>query len=179
MERDKEFFNDHKIIVVDIETTGLSPKNGQIIEIGIAEVDINRGTIEPVFSEVMHERPLTDKEFDAWIFGNSTLETQDVVESLNIDEFRGQLEHIFEKYKWYTAYNAGFDTKFLKAAGFVLPRQAKCLLEFSREKLNLRIYSAEKVHQHLFNHNGKESHRGLNDAIWEGEILLKLLGHGD
>ncbi|MFW9950049.1 MAG: hypothetical protein ACFFKA_07985, partial [Candidatus Thorarchaeota archaeon] len=44
-----------KIAIVDIETTGLKPNNGLIVEIGIVELDIETGATKILFNSAIKE----------------------------------------------------------------------------------------------------------------------------
>ncbi|NHJ24603.1 MAG: hypothetical protein EAX89_08510 [Candidatus Lokiarchaeota archaeon] len=53
-----EFIDDersHKIAVLDIETTGLKPDNGLIVEIGIVELDLKTGATKILFESIIKE----------------------------------------------------------------------------------------------------------------------------
>ena len=64
---------ENKILVVDIETTGLDKVKDCIVEIGAAEIDLKTGIITGVFNSLCREKHLTAKHRDAWIFSNSDL----------------------------------------------------------------------------------------------------------
>lgn len=93
-------------VIVDLETTGLSPKNGEIIEIGAIKV-INNEVVDKMDVFVKPSRPLT------WFTTNLTGITNEMVdeglstkEALKVfDEFSSGMKLM--------AHNAKFDMGFL------------------------------------------------------------------
>lgn len=93
-------------VIVDLETTGLSPKNGEIIEIGAIKV-VNNEVVDKMDIFVRPSRPLT------WFTTNLTGITNEMVdegfstkEALKIfDEFSSGMRLM--------AHNAKFDMSFL------------------------------------------------------------------
>jgi hypothetical protein len=171
-----------KLLVVDLETTGVF-NTDVIVEIGIALVDTDEKTIELVF-----DKPVKANGFDAtkhkhsWIFKNSSLKLEDVDNAGLLEDYRAELQDLFDKYKM-TAYNKGFDVRFLKAAGFTLG-DSKCLMESTSQYLvfenkdgKKRKPSFEEVYNQFFGDDGKyvEKHRGGADAFDEGRLLLHLV----
>lgn len=93
-------------VIVDLETTGLSPKNGEIIEIGAIKV-VNNKVVDKMDVFVKPSRPIT------WFTTNLTGITNEMVdeglstkEALKVfDEFSSGLRLM--------AHNAKFDMSFL------------------------------------------------------------------
>lgn len=93
-------------VIVDLETTGLSPKNGEIIEIGAIKV-VNNKVVDKMDIFVKPSRPIT------WFTTNLTGITNEMVdeglstkEALKVfDEFSSGLRLM--------AHNAKFDMSFL------------------------------------------------------------------
>ena len=96
-------------VIVDLETTGLSPQNSEIIEIGAIKV-VNNEVVDTMDVFVRPSRPLS------WFTTNLTGITNEMVEEgLNceealrvFDEFSGDLRLL--------AHNAKFDMSFINMA---------------------------------------------------------------
>lgn len=48
-----------KILIIDLETTGFSPKSSFIVEVGIVELDISNGEKKILFDQVCWEKGIT------------------------------------------------------------------------------------------------------------------------
>ncbi|MDD2999466.1 MAG: hypothetical protein PHV05_10435 [Candidatus Riflebacteria bacterium] len=59
-----------KIAIVDIETTGFLPK-GLILEVGIAELDLETGNAIPIYDKLVKESGFSEEHNSSWIFKNS------------------------------------------------------------------------------------------------------------
>lgn len=99
---------DDSFVIVDLETTGLSPKNGEIIEIGAIKV-VDNEVVDTMDIFVKPSRPIT------WFTTNLTGITNEMVdeglstkEALKVfNEFCGDMRLM--------AHNAKFDMSFLDA----------------------------------------------------------------
>lgn len=93
-------------VIVDLETTGLSPKNGEIIEIGAIKV-INNEVVDKMDIFVKPSRPIT------WFTTNLTGITNEMVdEGLNIKEALKVFDEFSDGMRL-MAHNAKFDMGFL------------------------------------------------------------------
>ena len=93
-------------VIVDLETTGLSPKNGEIIEIGAIKV-INSEVVDKMDIFVKPSRPIT------WFTTNLTGITNEMVdEGLNIKEALKVFDEFSDGMRL-MAHNAKFDMGFL------------------------------------------------------------------
>jgi DNA polymerase III epsilon subunit-like protein len=69
-----------KILIIDIETTGFTPKTGKIVEIGIVELDLANGEKKIIFDQVVHESGITIEELEkSWIVKNSSLTVEMII----------------------------------------------------------------------------------------------------
>jgi DNA polymerase III epsilon subunit-like protein len=69
--------------VVDLETTGLSAKD-QVVEIGVAKVNLERGEVRKFYHSVIgHD----DIDHNSWIFHNSDLKYEEVKEATNANRY--------------------------------------------------------------------------------------------
>jgi DNA polymerase III epsilon subunit-like protein len=172
-----------KILVVDLETTGFWPSD-VIVEIGICLVDTEAKTIELVFDKVVKEDKFNEKKHkNSWIFKNTDLTVEDVVNARPLSDYKDKIQGLFDKYKM-TAYNKSFDIRFLKKAGFVMD-DVKCLMktatkysEYKDKNGNVKKPSVEEIYTQFFMKDGEtyiEEHRAGADAIDESKILLRLV----
>lgn len=181
------YLEENSIILIDIETTGFNPKTSCILEIGICKLDLNSGKIERLFDETIQEPKFTPKDANAWIFKNSNLRYEKILESKPLSYYRNEIQAIFDKYPA-TAYNKKFDFDFLKNRGFII-KELPCLMLSVTNIIKLpprkrgTLYkwpSVEESWNYFFqNEPYVELHRGLDDAEHEARIAYRMftLGH--
>jgi DNA polymerase III alpha subunit (gram-positive type) len=173
-----------KLLVVDIETTGFYAQSDAIVEIGIALVDTVTKKIELVFDNVIkHDKFNSKRHKNSWIFQNTTLTVEDVENAKPLDDYKEELQALFDKYKM-TAYNKSFDLRFLKAAGFQM-NDVKCLMqtatqysEYKDKNGKTKRPSVEEIYNQFFMKNGEiyvEEHRAGADAKDEAKIMLHMV----
>lgn len=93
-------------VIVDLETTGLSPKSGEIIEIGAIKVENNK-VVDKMDILVRASRPLS------YFTTNLTGITNEMMsEGLSIDEALNVFDEFSSGYRL-MAHNAKFDMSFL------------------------------------------------------------------
>lgn len=175
-----------KILIIDIETTGLSHKN-KIVEIGIVELNIINGEKRILFSELCHETGITLKEVEnAWIVQNGYITVDEIRHSKNLLFWKPQIQAILDAYpRGATAFNNSFDFGFLINRGFRFTRKLQCPMIFStpicklpqrRAGNGFKWPSAQEAYNYFFPSNKyKELHRGADDAFHEAEIVFKLI----
>ncbi|MFX1499990.1 MAG: exonuclease domain-containing protein [Promethearchaeota archaeon] len=179
-----EEFKDVKktsIIVLDIETTGLSPQCDMICEIGICLLNLETGKINPHFSKVCQEK---NKEFDehSWVFQNSDLTFEDVINAPYFSEFQKEIQNLFNLEIPITAYNQQFDFGFLEYRGMKIPNKfwdpmlkLTPILKIPGFYQKYKWPSVQEAWNFFFgtNNNYHEAHRALDDAMHEAQILFK------
>ncbi|HKI78967.1 MAG TPA: exonuclease domain-containing protein [Ignavibacteriaceae bacterium] len=159
--------------VVDTETTGLSPRSNNIIEIGLVKISrlkvvetyhsmINPGRSIPYF--ITNLTGISDDDvYDAPFF-------EDIAEE--IIEFIGE--------KVIAAHNLSFDKSFLRyefrSVGKELPTNSEvCTLKLARKLYPaLKSKSLGSVCSHLKLKNSG-AHRALSDAEVTGKALIKMI----
>ena len=107
-----------KILCFDVETTGLSREEDEILQLSIVD-----GTGKTVFNEYI--KPTRHESWDGAeaIHGISP---SDVADKLTIEEYRDNLNAIFKDVQLLVGYNnIYFDNAFLKEAGIQIPEDAK------------------------------------------------------
>lgn len=163
-------------VVVDVETTGLSPRNGgRVIEIGAVAIErgeivaelgtlISTGTaisygayqVHGISEQMLAGKPAPD---EVWPI---------------VREFIGDALLI--------AHNSPFDSSFIlqefALLGQKLPNRWDCTLRLSRKKLpHLQNHRLETVARHLLGAIPSDCrlHRALDDARITAQIWLKLM----
>ena len=187
------------IYVLDTETTTTTFRpvpNGHVVEIGIAEVNLEEHTVQPYYSDILTVKKMVKgkKKIDpeAWVFKNTTLTVEEVENGKDPEEIAIKLADMLKGCEL-TAFNQSFDQLMLKRDlpqlhdavvwGQDLMLQADNLSSIPRTKAPPCYPNAENTYNHLCKDdpahiNGKEEHRALSDAIMEGYILLALYDRG-
>lgn len=186
---------DKTIIVLDIETTGVSKYESKIVEIGIVKLNLETGQVSELYNSLIREDGFdlshTEGKF-GWIFRNSDLSFNDVCNAPSLESQRSLLQTIFNQYKA-TAYNKRFDFDFLINRGFVI-NELPCPMIIATPLLKLTDYnfddndnvyefqkwpSVEEAWSYFFEFSEyKEAHRGLDDAFHEAQIVMELFKIG-
>jgi DNA polymerase III epsilon subunit-like protein len=173
-----------KLLVIDIETTGLDIETDSIVEIGAALADTDTKEIKLVFDKVVKDKywnPQLHKK--AWIFETSDLTFEQVESAISLDSVFDELQNLITTYDT-VAFNLKFDEKFLTRNGFVFNKK-KCLMEavknyviFKNDAGRTVKPSVEEIYNHFFvdgNEKYVEKHRGGSDAIDEAKIMLHMI----
>ena len=158
-------------VVFDIETTGLSPVNDEITEIGA--VKIVDGTICDTYSQLVNPgRPIPDKIVQLTGITDAMVADKPGIDTVLPEflDFCGEATVV--------AHNASFDTGFIRqkasARNLVFSNKIMDTLRLSRElfpqhsKHSLGVV-AERMEVSLENH-----HRAVDDATATAEIFLKF-----
>jgi DNA polymerase-3 subunit epsilon len=170
-----------KIAIIDIETTGFVAATDAILEIGIVLVDTDTKEIKKIFDHVVYDENFDKKiHGKSWIFENSNLKLKDVLNAEPLENYREDLQGIFNKYH-VTAFNKSFDLRFLRSRGFRLT-DITCIMKSCKsygivlyESGTVKSPSVEEAYASLFpDEHYVEEHRGGDDAMHEAKILLKL-----
>jgi DNA polymerase-3 subunit epsilon len=164
-------------VVVDVETTGLSPRHGhRVIEIGA--VALEEGMVVEEFTTLIDAGVPIPYEVQA-IHGI----TDEMLEGQPKPEAILPMFHAFIRDSVLVAHNAPFDIRFLRhefaRLGMGLPHPHLCTLELSRRRLpRLTDHTLETVYLHLFPEAGlhRQNHRALDDARMAAKIWLRLAG---
>jgi len=172
-----------KIAVVDIETTGFSPDYDKIVEIGIVELDLSDGSTRVLFDKVILEDDFNESCENAWVFNNSDLTFDEVLNNgTPIEDERLNLQIIFDSYH-VTAFNSAFDIGFLQKRGFAIPRTTPCIMKSATPVVGIfdsrgrnKWPSVEEAWHHFFpDEPYAEKHRAADDALHEAKILYKMI----
>ena len=167
----------YRHVVVDLETTGLSPRQGhRVIEIGAVAVE--NGAVVEDFTSLI----------DA---GVSVPPVVQAIHGITDEMLAGQpkpeevlpLFSAFIANSVLVAHNAAFDVRFLRhefaRLKMGLPNRHVCTLEMSRLRFpRLPDRTLETVYLHLFHDAAfiRQNHRALDDARMTARIWLRLTG---
>lgn len=162
-------------VVVDLETTGLSPRQGhRVIEIGAVAVE--SGAIVGEFTTLIDARVPVPPVVQA-------------IHGITDEMLMGQPppEEVLPRFRAFladsvlVAHNAAFDIRFLRhefaRLKMGLPNRHVCTLELSRRRLpRLSDHTLETIYLHLFPDVGlhRQNHRALDDARMTARIWLKM-----
>ncbi len=176
------FINEKTIAVVDIETTGFSHQKDCIVEIGICELDLNSGVCRELFNKIIKEDHFSSHHQKSWIFENSDLKYEDVLNAKPLTVYKKDLQNIFDKYSA-TAYNRKFDFDYLINRGFII-RKLPCPMIVATDILKLhpkkvgKRYKWPKVEEawiyYFPNKECIEEHRAYDDTLHEALIVYEM-----
>ncbi|MBL4746675.1 MAG: 3'-5' exonuclease [Flavobacteriaceae bacterium] len=176
-----------KIIVLDIETTGLKPRFDEIVELGMVSLDLETGEITTLFNQLFCPEKVTDLKIqNSWIVSNGFIEMDAISNAKPLSDYKHEINAILAPYKGkVTAWNRKFDAGFLKAAGFDLGTDLICPMIASTGYFKIDGFygykwpKAQEAWDILFPTVKKtEEHRGLDDAIMEAKIIFELTQRG-
>jgi len=158
--------------VVDIETTGGSPKTEKITEIAIYIFD--GGKVIDEFVSLVNP----EKNIPYYITALTGISNEMVADAPKFFEIAKKIVEITEE-KILVAHNASFDYKFIKAEfkalGYDYTRENMCTLRLSRKLLpGHRSYSLGKLCADL-DIEIRDRHRASGDALATVELLDMLL----
>ncbi|HEC36968.1 MAG TPA: 3'-5' exonuclease [bacterium] len=172
----------NSIIVVDIETTGLYYEEDSIVEIGICELDLDSGECSELFNQLIRERDFSSKYQNAWIFKNSDLIYEDILNAKPLKVYKKELRKIFKDYPA-TAYKKRFDFDFLTNRGFKI-KELPCPMIIATNILKLpprkggTVYKYPTVEEtwnfYFPDKKYTEKHRAYDDAVHEALIVYEM-----
>ena len=90
---------DKELLVLDIETTGFSPANDFILELGIVKLNLTTGEITNLFDRVFKDPNLTAKHRKSWIFVNGFMHVDEIRNALPLDNYREEIQSILNPLK--------------------------------------------------------------------------------
>ncbi len=170
-----------RLIVFDLETTGLSPKNGDLV-IEIGAVAIENGRLTDEFQSLIRiDRPIPWHASRVHGISNKMLVGQPPATRI-FPEF-----HRFIDQSPLIAHNAAFDLRFLNhefsQLGLTLENHHYCTLKLSRRNYpHLRSHKLENLAKHLLGPAATKNlhlHRALDDARLTAKIWLEMMNQGE
>lgn len=158
--------------VIDVETTGLSPKHERLTEVAI--IIVEEGKVVDEFSSLLNP----EKKIPYRITQLTGINNQMVQEAPHFFEIAKQIVQMTEGCI-FVAHNASFDYRFIQAEfaryGFDYQRRLLDTVKLSRKLMpGFRSYSLGKLTSQL-GIQIKDRHRALGDAMATAELFIKLL----
>jgi len=175
-----------KILVIDIETTGLNFEKDLILEIGIVELDLDNGNIIELFNSLIKEPEFNQNHYSSWIFQEDYIKKEEYFSAPPIQDVFDEIQKILDNY-YVTAFNKEFDLTFLRKKGFQISLEFPCIMKVSARVMKIPSirngYKWPKMQQdyNFFFPEAKytECHRALDDAYHEAQIINKLFIEGN
>ncbi|MDR2267519.1 MAG: 3'-5' exoribonuclease [Christensenellaceae bacterium] len=170
--RDKKIPNliNKEIVVFDFETTGLTPGEAEIIEIGAVKI-INAELVETFSSFVRPKNKIPPAITELTGITENDVRTAPEWREIVGDFFK------FTKDVTLAAHNAKFDMLFLRhfseSIGYAFNNDVIDTLALAQSKLNLSNYKLGTILKHLGIHN-PAAHRAIHDAISTAKMLIRL-----
>jgi DNA polymerase-3 subunit epsilon len=178
-----------RIAVLDIETTGINPNQGTIIEVGICLLDLETGFISQLLDTTVREKHFEtqyggESLKTCWVFQNTDLTVETIRNGPAWEDVVGKIQTILNKFP-ITAFNKVFDLGFFKDRGLLIPHELPCpmiqatpVLKLPSEykKKKWKWPKVQEAWDHFFpdQNTYKEIHRAYDDAMHEAEIILAL-----
>ena len=122
-----------KLLIVDIETSGLDRANDDILELAAATVELSTGhghmELDTLIQPVKPYR-------DCWFTEHAGLTQKDFAGAPKFEDVRPQLQPFFDAYPA-TSYSCDFDMVFLNRYGIQWKHKWPCLMQTCTPILNL------------------------------------------
>lgn len=173
------------ILVVDLETTSINPRQADILEVGLANVDLGSGKIELVSDTLIC--PESDEEgwLECWFMANSKLDPEVVRQAPKFSSVRKEVQRQVSELP-VTAFNLNYDVQVLHRHQVQVPKRAPCLMLVCKDILCLPGYYGDykypkfsEAWQYFFpNEPFEEKHRAGYDAIHEARLAIALYERG-
>ena len=177
-----------KILLIDIETTDLSPETGKIVEVGIVRLDLATGEKFVLLDQICWETGITRKEVEeSWIVKNNYMSVEEIRRSMNFTLITPVIQKFIDLHPaGATAFNRNFDFNFLKSRGITFQKELACPMLLSTEVCKLpgkfgkfKWPKAEEAWNFFYpGADYKEKHRGADDAWHEADIVQALYREG-
>ncbi|MEZ4754243.1 MAG: 3'-5' exonuclease [Bdellovibrionota bacterium] len=166
-------FNKLDFVVVDVETTGISPKHGhRVVEVAAIRLDSQARPIDSYTSLINPEGRVGPTHIHG-------IQQEDVEGAPIFDEIAGDIVQIL-KGAVFVAHNVWFDYRFLRSEfsnyGYIIPDIPQlCTLQLARKLLpELPSKKLGSCCQY-FDINLESAHSAFDDALATGELLAELL----
>jgi len=176
-------------LVIDLETTHLRPEMGNIIQVGIAELD-PKNNVRIILDKYVIEEEINQKAWDnAWIFQNSEITPEMVLKKgKKWAEIAPEIQYILDHCRGVTAYNSAFDFGWLESRNITLPKSViPCLMKtFAHGEKWCKFYEAldivfpdtETAPEAVRDYRAGRCHTAGADATAEAALLGAMLRLG-
>ncbi|MDD5700454.1 MAG: exonuclease domain-containing protein [Dehalococcoidales bacterium] len=173
-----------KIFVVDTETDNVKPQYANILEIGLASVDLSTGETELLWDTLVHP-PGLEWWCDCWFMQHSRVDPEQVRSAPTMEEMKYGVEAYLSLWP-VTAFNLHFDQQVLFRHGVKIPTTWPCLMLTTKDILKLpgrygdyKYPKFSEAWQYFFpDEPFEEKHRAGHDALAEAKLALALYQRG-
>ncbi len=161
--------------VVDVETTGLSPRQNRIIEIGA--VKIKDGVIQ---EEFFHSIVNPGEEVNLFILTLTQIPREEILAAPSIEKVMPDFLEFLGHDSVFVAHNAHFDYSFINEElkryyWKPIKNEMVDTIRLAKKRVpGLRSYRLAALIQH-FGFDHVKNHRALDDAQITAKLLLRLL----
>lgn len=187
------------VLVLDLETTGLDGINNgdRILEVAVANVDLRRMTVSPVFSTPIYYEKLTPEQERSFIFTNGYMSIEDIYNAPFDEEKAAYTLATILEGEYVTTYNTEFDLDAFIYPWFeeVIPfaqdvwfMRSPCLMKAADQVKEIPRKTHKDgecwpslvaaYHTLVQGKNGLCPHHAQDDAVMAGKVLLELYGRG-
>jgi hypothetical protein len=175
---------DNKLLIVDIETNSLSVQNAHILELALANLNLQTGKVDLVIDTLVQPDCSEENWRECWFIENSGVRVEEIRRASTFNMIRSQIEHEFKHP--ITAYNTEFDFNILIRHGVMIPQPWPCLMRTCTPILKLPgsygDYKYPKFTEawHYFFPSERlvETHRAGPDAVNEARLAFELYKGG-
>jgi len=163
----------YRSVVFDVETTGLSPRQGdRVIEIGAVAIEGNK-VVEEFHSLIQVSQPINP--FAQAVHGI----TEEMLEGQPTADLVMPKFHAFIRKSLLVAHNASFDVRFMSHEfsflNLDLNNVCFCTLKLGRAMFpNLARHDLGTLYQQFYKKPPREMHRALHDARTTAKIWMKM-----
>jgi DNA polymerase III epsilon subunit-like protein len=176
---------ENKILIIDLETTGLVADSEFIVEVGICILDITNGNIDKVLDTFVRDEGFSEKSSDRGVFELSDIKYDDVINAPSLNSFLLKIQKLLSDYE-FTSFNLSFEKRFLnsreikvKYPGHCIMQTSKGILNISHDYYGVKIPSLnEALDFYGIEFNGKP-HRAYVDCEAEAKLLYEMIKKGD
>ena len=173
-----------KIYVVDTETDNVKPELANILEIGMASVDLLNGQVELLFDTFVCPNGGQGWQ-DCWFMINSSLDADLIRRAPKLSDMEYGLQAYLDLGP-VTAFNLSFDRRVLARNGFHIGDTWPCLMLTAKDILKLPGFYGDykypkfsEAWRYFFpNDLFEEKHRAGHDALHEAMLALTLYQRG-
>lgn len=176
----KKSDQDDKILICDLETTGVNPNDDLIIEIAMVLLDLKTGEYKTIINSIVNNG-VTDCHANSHIFKMSDLDFKEIRKAPPLDNFAIGIQALLHIYP-ITSFFRKFDIGFLERFGFRIPINAQCPMEIMTNVLKIphdyygfKNASLKESYDYWFPKESSDTkHRALDDTIKCAKIVFSL-----
>ncbi len=172
------------ILVVDTETDSVKPQSANILEIGLASVDLDTGKTDLLWDSFVHP-PGLEWWVDCFFMKNSGIDPDLIRAAPTIEEMEYGVE-AYLSLEAVTAFNLYFDREVLFRHGIKIPNTWPCLMLTAKDILKLpgrygdwKYPKFTEAWDYFFPDTPfEEKHRAGHDALHEAKLAYALYQRG-